>query len=210
LLILEILHDEGKTPVSHKVGITDKEEGDLELCDLAELDLVDRTCADEVPLGLDINGLAGGPLPILHLASIEDIELGNLHLLVDLLLLKFRILFFVGGDRFLASGVFQIHPLEQVGQIGPDRITLKQRQTGKPYMIGMKLPRFFKTQERRIDQGTSLIEDNPTIEIILRHLDLWEGLARSTDRAPPLRLESEYVREPFYDDIPFGPDNYAE
>jgi len=56
----------------------------------------------------------------------------------------------------------------------------------------------------------SLIEDDAIIEKILRHLDLWEGLARPTDRAPPLRLESEYVREPFYDDIPYGPDAYAE
>jgi len=56
----------------------------------------------------------------------------------------------------------------------------------------------------------SLIEDDSTIEKILRHLDLWEGLARPTERAPPLRLESEYIREPFYDDLPFGPDAYAE
>jgi hypothetical protein len=40
--------------------------------------------------------------------------------------------------------------------------------------------------------------------------DLWEDLARPTDRAPPLRLESEYIREPFYDDLPFGPDSYAQ
>jgi hypothetical protein len=26
----------------------------------------------------------------------------------------------------------------------------------------------------------------------------------------PLRLESEHTREPFYDDLPFGPDSYAE
>ncbi len=56
----------------------------------------------------------------------------------------------------------------------------------------------------------SLIEDDPTIEKILRHLDLWEGLARRTDRAPPPALERGYVREPFYDDIPFGTDAYAE
>lgn len=55
----------------------------------------------------------------------------------------------------------------------------------------------------------SLIEDAPVIEKILRHLDLWEGLARPTDRGPP-PLELDYVREPFYDDIPFGPDAYAE
>jgi hypothetical protein len=29
-------------------------------------------------------------------------------------------------------------------------------------------------------------------------------------RGPPLRLEPEYTREPFYDDVPFGPDSYAE
>ena len=56
----------------------------------------------------------------------------------------------------------------------------------------------------------SLIEDDPTIEKILRHLDLWEGLARRTDRAPPPALELGYVREPFYYDIPFGTDAYAE
>jgi hypothetical protein len=56
----------------------------------------------------------------------------------------------------------------------------------------------------------SLIEDDAVIEKILRHLDLSEGLARPTERAPLLRLESEYIREPFYDDIPFGPDAYAE
>jgi hypothetical protein len=56
----------------------------------------------------------------------------------------------------------------------------------------------------------SLIEDDPTIEKILRHLDLWEGSARPTERAPPLRLEPEYIREPFDDDLPFGPDSYAE
>jgi hypothetical protein len=27
---------------------------------------------------------------------------------------------------------------------------------------------------------------------------------------PPLRLESEYIREPFDDDLPFGSDGYAE
>ncbi|MBM3860227.1 MAG: hypothetical protein FJ395_11325 [Verrucomicrobia bacterium] len=49
----------------------------------------------------------------------------------------------------------------------------------------------------------SLIEDAPVIEKILRHLDLWEGLAL------PLRLESEYIWEPFYDDLPFSPDACA-
>ncbi len=56
----------------------------------------------------------------------------------------------------------------------------------------------------------SLIEDDPTIEKILRHLDLWEGIARRTDRAPPPPLELACVREPFDDDLPFGPDTYAE
>jgi hypothetical protein len=56
----------------------------------------------------------------------------------------------------------------------------------------------------------SLIEDDPTIEKILRHLDLWEGLVRCNDRGPPLRFEPEHTREPFYDDLPFGPDSYAE
>jgi len=56
----------------------------------------------------------------------------------------------------------------------------------------------------------SLIEDAPVIEKILRHLDLWEGPARQTDRGPPPLLELGYIREPFYDDIPFGPDAYAE
>jgi hypothetical protein len=59
-------------------------------------------------------------------------------------------------------------------------------------------------------RSISLIEDAPVIEKILRHLDLWEGLARPTDRGPPLRLEPEYIREPFYEDLPFGPDSYAE
>jgi hypothetical protein len=56
----------------------------------------------------------------------------------------------------------------------------------------------------------SLIEEADVIEKILRHLALWEGPVRRTDRAPPLRLEPEYIREPFYDDLPFGPDSYAE
>jgi hypothetical protein len=56
----------------------------------------------------------------------------------------------------------------------------------------------------------SLIEDDPTIEKILRHLDLWEGQVRRTARAPPPLLELGYIREPFYDDLPFGPDAYAE
>jgi hypothetical protein len=56
----------------------------------------------------------------------------------------------------------------------------------------------------------SRIEDVEIIETILRHLDLWEGLARPTDRAPPLPLELGYIREPFYDDLPFGRETYAE
>ncbi len=56
----------------------------------------------------------------------------------------------------------------------------------------------------------SLIEDDSIIEKILRHLDLWEGLARPTVRAPPPPVELGYVREPFYDDLPFDPDTYAE
>lgn len=56
----------------------------------------------------------------------------------------------------------------------------------------------------------SLIEEEEVIEKILRHLDLWEGPARCTDRGPPLRLEREYTREPFDDDLPFGPDSYAQ
>jgi len=56
----------------------------------------------------------------------------------------------------------------------------------------------------------SLIEEDDVIEKILRHLDLWEGPGRPTERAPPLRLETEYIREPFDDDLPFGPDSYAE
>jgi hypothetical protein len=56
----------------------------------------------------------------------------------------------------------------------------------------------------------SLIEEDEVIEKILRHLDLWEGPVRCTDRGPPLRLEPEYTREPFYDDLPFGPDSYAQ
>ncbi len=39
---------------------------------------------------------------------------------------------------------------------------------------------------------------------------LWEGPVRRTGRAPPPTLELGYVREPFYDDLPFGPDTYAE
>jgi len=56
----------------------------------------------------------------------------------------------------------------------------------------------------------SLIDHDKTIEKILRHFDLWEDPVRRTDRAPPLRLESEYIREPFYDDMPFGPEACAE
>jgi len=56
----------------------------------------------------------------------------------------------------------------------------------------------------------SLIEDDPTIEKILRHLELWEGPVRRTDRAPPPPLELGYIREPFYDDLPFGPETYAD
>jgi hypothetical protein len=56
----------------------------------------------------------------------------------------------------------------------------------------------------------SLIEEDEVIEKILRHLDLWEGPVRGNDRAPPLRLESEFTRESFDDDLPFGPDSYAE
>jgi hypothetical protein len=56
----------------------------------------------------------------------------------------------------------------------------------------------------------SLIEEDEVIEKILRHLDLWEGPVRCPARAPPLRLESELTREPFDDDLPFGPDSYAE
>jgi len=56
----------------------------------------------------------------------------------------------------------------------------------------------------------SLIEDDEIIEKILRHLDLWEGRARPTERAPPPPLELGYIREPFYDDTPFGPEAYAE
>ena len=56
----------------------------------------------------------------------------------------------------------------------------------------------------------SLIEDAPVIEKILLHLELWEGPVRCTDRGPPLRLEPEYTREPIDDDLPFGPDSYAQ
>ena len=56
----------------------------------------------------------------------------------------------------------------------------------------------------------SLIEEDEVIEKILCHLDLWEGPIRCTDRGPPLRLEPEYTREPFDDDLPFGPDSYAQ
>ena len=56
----------------------------------------------------------------------------------------------------------------------------------------------------------SLIEEDGVIEKILRHLDLWEGPVRCTDRGPPLRLEPEYTRKPFDDDLPFGPDSYAQ
>jgi hypothetical protein len=56
----------------------------------------------------------------------------------------------------------------------------------------------------------SLIEEDEAIEKILRHLDLWEGPVRRTGRGPPPTLELGYVREPFYDDLPFGPDTYAE
>lgn len=56
----------------------------------------------------------------------------------------------------------------------------------------------------------SLIEDAPVIEKILRHLDLWDGQARPTERGPLPTLEIGYIQEPFYDDLPFGPDAYAE
>ena len=56
----------------------------------------------------------------------------------------------------------------------------------------------------------SLIEDGATIEKILRHLNFWEGLVQRTDRAPPPPLELAYTREPFDDDMSFGPETYAE
>jgi len=36
------------------------------------------------------------------------------------------------------------------------------------------------------------------------------GKASPADRSCPPPLESGYVREPFYDDLPFGPESYAE
>jgi hypothetical protein len=59
-------------------------------------------------------------------------------------------------------------------------------------------------------QLISLIEEVAVIEKILRHLDLWEGPVRCTDRAPPLRLESASIREPFDDDLPFGSESCAK
>jgi len=72
LLVFEILNDERQTTVPHKVGIPDKEEGDLELGHLVKLDLVKNPGADEVPLSLDIDGLIRNSYPVLHLLGIES------------------------------------------------------------------------------------------------------------------------------------------
>jgi hypothetical protein len=53
------------------------------------------------------------------------------------------------------------------------------------------------------------IEREPVIERILRHLDLWEEPARPRDRGPPETTPGT-DQEPFADDLPFGPDTYAE
>ena len=56
----------------------------------------------------------------------------------------------------------------------------------------------------------SLIENDQVIEAILRHLDLWEGPSQPTGRAPPLALQRELTYEPIADDLPLGPESYAE
>ena len=57
----------------------------------------------------------------------------------------------------------------------------------------------------------ALIEEQEVIEKILGHLDLWEEPTGPSGPSPPAPLRLEPTYEPFYDDIPFGPDkSFAE
>jgi hypothetical protein len=83
----------------------------------------------------------------------------------------------------------------------------------RPHTV--RIPQPVRGQSETTTSPRSLPTDGPgqfeeTIEKTLRHLDLWEGPIRRTNRAPPMLLESGYIREPFYNDIPFGPETYAE
>ena len=83
--ILEILHDERQPPVAKQVGISDEKQFDLEFHWLAELQLVDRARANEIPLRADIDRLVGLAGVVIDLAAVEDVDLGDLDLLVNLL-----------------------------------------------------------------------------------------------------------------------------
>jgi hypothetical protein len=53
----------------------------------------------------------------------------------------------------------------------------------------------------------ALIDDDATIEKILRHLHLWKE--RAPARAPPQQQDQIITHEPFYDDFQLCPEEYG-
>jgi hypothetical protein len=96
--------------------------------------------------------------PVFDLAGVEDVNLRD-DLLVNLPLLELRILRLIHRRRLL-PGRFEIEPLQKIGQIRPDRVALRKRETGKPDVIGVQLTRLLKAEQGRIDQRAAGIEDD--------------------------------------------------
>ena len=103
--IFEILHHERQPPVAKQVGIADEKQFDLEFHRLPELQLVDRARANEVPLRADIDRLVGLAGIVIDLAAVEDVDLGDLDLLMNLLFREFLVARLINGRRFLPAPV---------------------------------------------------------------------------------------------------------
>ena len=91
LEISEILHHERQPPVAKQVGIADEKKFDLEFHRLPELQLVDRARANEIPLRADIDGLVGLAGTVIDPAAVEDVDIGDLDFLMNLLFREFLV-----------------------------------------------------------------------------------------------------------------------
>lgn len=114
LCILEVLYDQRKTPVAQKVRIADEEKFDLKFHRLAKFQFVDRAGADEIALGPDADGFIGFPGAVINFAGIKDVDLGDFDLLMNLLLLEFRVLRLVERGGFFPGRIFEINSLQEI------------------------------------------------------------------------------------------------
>ena len=138
---------------------SDEQELNGELHRLAKLHLVERAGADEIAFGAHGDGFVGMTGPVLDLACVEDVDLGDFDLLVNLPLLELRVAGLIHRRRLL-PGRFEIEPFHEVGQIRPDRVALQERETGEAHVVGLQLARLLKAEERRVDQRAARVENH--------------------------------------------------